>query len=93
MKVTKDNLEHEINRVNLATGSPLATWTKTVAGNYTANVGNYHLSGAYGGWQLQRICTEGGGVSVPFGGGYVSKAAMYAQLQAFLAGVNHEVTV
>ena len=79
-------LEHMVSRINKATGSPEASYTKH-GDKYTANIGNYHLDGAYGGWQLQRMCTDGGGVDQPIGGGYVPKRELYDKMRAYLAGI------
>ena len=89
MRITLASLQCVVDQINKATGSPLHTWTESKTGMITANPGNYHLDGAYGGWQLQRICNSGGGVDLPFQSGFVSKRDLLTLLQAFLAGVQH----
>ena len=43
-------------------------------------VGSYQLSGAYGGWKLEKVVNEAGGVSCASSGGYVPKRELYNQL-------------
>jgi hypothetical protein len=52
-----------------------------------ANRGNYHLSHAYGGVCLHRMCTDGGGVSSPLSTGHVSKRELAGLLSAYIAGI------
>jgi len=83
-----------VARINRATGSPLTPWatvlhTDNVTGNAIrarANIGNYHLSGAYGGVSLHRMSNEGGGVSDVFRCGHVPKRELAEKMWAFLAG-------
>ena len=56
------------------------------AGN-RANVGTYVLDGAYGGWQLGRICNAAGGQSQPLGGGFESTRDIYKKISAFIRGI------
>ena len=50
-------------------------------------VGCYHLSGAYGGWKLERLVNESGGCSDVFGCGFVSKRDLYNRMHAMLDGI------
>ena len=86
-RITMKNLEFLVERINEATGSPATPYTKTDDGKYRANIGNYHLDGAYGGWALERMSSEGGGVLSVFSIGHVSKRELYGMMRAFLAGV------
>lgn len=85
-RVTKNDLEVLVNRINTLTGSPETEYTKTDAG-YRANPGNYHLSWAYGGVSLERMCNDSGGVTSILSG-YCSKPEMYQKLHAFLRGID-----
>ena len=49
-RITVTDLRHAVECLNLTTG------------NTPGAVGSYVLEGAYGGWQLQRLATNGGGV-------------------------------
>jgi hypothetical protein len=63
-----EDLEYQLRRLNTETGSPLNPWH---AGKSCR--GNYHLSQAYGGYNVYRMVNEAGGVMEPAGGGHVPK--------------------
>ena len=83
-RITDTQLAAVVERLNRATNSPVASWTKTPTGN-KANLGNYHLDYAYGYVSLNRMMNDGGGVERILPGG--TKRELYHQLHAFLAGV------
>lgn len=85
-RINLSDLESLVNRINLATSSPLSTYTR-VGMETKANLGNYHLDSAYGGHKLVRIVSDGGGVKeVTYG--FVSKRELYGKMQAFLSGID-----
>ena len=86
-RITQKQLERLVDRINEATRSPMAPWTRD-GDKLTANIGNYHLSGAYGGVALERMCNEGGDVSTVFFCGRIPKRDLYNRMSAFLAGVD-----
>lgn len=87
-RIKTSDLEALVKRINAETGSPHATYSgKSVDGTLKANVGNYHLSGAYGGWALHRIANESGGASDVFNSGHVSKRELYQLMSAYLRGL------
>ena len=86
MRVTKKQLESIVERINAITGSPKESYSKDSKGKYKANPGNFHLSGAYGGWQLQRICNDGGGVTT-ITSGFVSKSELAQLMYAYIDGL------
>ena len=86
-RITNGQLEALVARINQLTGSPATPWTRQADGSFKANVGNYHISGAYGGVCLHRMCNEGGGVTTPLTYGHVPRRELYNQLRAFLAGL------
>jgi hypothetical protein len=51
------------------------------------NIGNYHLSHAYGGVCLHRMHNDGGGCTAPLIGGHVPKRELAGLLSAFIAGI------
>ena len=81
-RITETHLQAKIDRLNRITGSPAEPYT-----NGKANVGNYHLSHAYGGVCLHRMHNSGGGVSSPLSTGHVSKRELAGLLSAFIAGI------
>jgi hypothetical protein len=89
--ITKGNLQAVVDRINRITGSPMEPYTKTGEipnQKYSANIGNYHLSGAYGGNALHQMQNNGGGVRDIFGMGHVSKRELYNLMHAFLKGMD-----
>ena len=85
--ITLKMLESIVTRINTITNSPIEAYSK-VNDKYTANIGNYHLNGAYGGYALHRMHNISGGVSDVFQCGHVSKREMLNRLNAFIAGHN-----
>lgn len=89
MRITIKDLENLQERINAAAGAPIQHSTKGKDGRYRSNPGHYHLSGAYGGWQLQKITSEGGACEhVTYG--YVPKKELYYQMQTFLVGLEQK---
>jgi len=86
-RITEKDLQAVCDRINRVTGNPLAAYARTETG-CKANVGNYHLSHAYGGVELQRMHNDGGGVTTPLHTGHVPKRELYNAMHAFLAGIN-----
>ena len=43
-RITQSDLQNVVDRINSVTNSPMQPWE-----DGTAQIGNYHLSGAYGG--------------------------------------------
>ena len=85
-RITIANLEAVVDRINRITGSPATPWRREGERN-RANIGNYHLSHAYGGVCLHRMANESGGVNTPLGSGHVQKRELYDQLHAFVRGI------
>lgn len=86
-RITEAHLQAIVDRLNRLTNSPLEPYSKGEDGRLLANVGNYHLSHAYGGVALHRMANESGGVSTPLYTGYVSKRELSERLFAFIYGI------
>lgn len=86
-RITEKQLEFLVARLNELTGSPKESWTRNGDGQLHANIGNYHLSYAYGGVCLHRMMNEHGGVTTPLSYGHVPKRELYDALHAFLRGI------
>lgn len=86
-RITAKQLELLVDHLNEITGSPAAPWTRQEDGSLTANVGNYHISYAYGGVCLHRMMNDAGGVTTPLSYGHVPKRELYDQLRAFIIGL------
>lgn len=87
MRVTRKNLEAKVAYLNSLTGEKEEAYTKDENGKFTANIGTYTLSGAYGGYALERICTKGGGVSSISGMGHVPARELMHFLNGYINGV------
>jgi len=83
-RITNKHLEGVVNRLNRVTGNPSNPWTKK-NGKLTANIGNYHLYGAYGSTGLHRMYSEGGGVETVIH--LTTKRDLYNKIIALLDGI------
>jgi len=83
--ITLKNLQAVVDRINTTTGSPVEQYT-SVDGKLVANIGNNHLSGAYGGYALYRMVNASGGIRDISDSGYMTKRALYDLMHAYLAG-------
>lgn len=82
-RITEKQLEAVVARINTVTNNPLTPWTKVEKG-CTANIGNYHLSFAYGGVSLHQMLSNGGGARDVFRCGHVTKRELANKMWAFL---------
>ena len=87
-RITEKMLESRVNHLNKLTNSPETSYTKSESGQYVANIGNYHLSFAYGGVALERMECAGGSVSSTFNCGHVPKRELMQRIDAYIAGIN-----
>ena len=85
-RITEKMLQLKVDYLNKITGNPAESWTKDDDGRFHANIGNYHISSAYGGVSLEQMCTDGGGVHSVFGIGHVPKRELYNRLCAYING-------
>jgi hypothetical protein len=85
-RITRAHLDAKAATLNNMTKSP-ADPSSMVNGKYRANVGNYHISGAYGGYCLHRMATEGGGVSDVFDCGHITAKQLAALMSAYMSGL------
>lgn len=85
-RITIQDLERSVDRLNELTGNPLTTWNR-VDGRNIASIGNYTLSGAYGGYELHQIMNKGGGVDTPLNTGHVPKKQLYFAIRNFIKGI------
>lgn len=88
-RITEKDLGCVVERINRMTDNALEPYTKTEDGQYKANIGNYHLSHAYGGVSLHRMLTDGGGIEDVFRCGHVPKRELYNRMHRFIAGLDY----
>jgi hypothetical protein len=87
-RVTLNQLQAVIDRINRETDSPMQPYASDADGHQRAQIGNYHLSRAYGGFALHRMVTEGGGESSPLSTGHIPARELLGRMYAFLAGLD-----
>lgn len=63
MRITVAQLQAKVDYLNKVTGNPPAAYVKD-GDKYIGQIGHYMLDGAYGGYALEQIMSESGGVSV-----------------------------
>lgn len=85
-RITRAHLDAKAATINSMTKSP-AEPSCMVEGKYCANVGNYHISGAYGGYSLHRMSNESGGVSDVFSCGHIPARELAGLMSAYTAGL------
>lgn len=85
MRINEKDLKAVIERLNIITNKPVSEYTKW-DGKYQANIGNYHLDCAYGGYALQQFTNVNGGVRDIFGG-HFTKRELYDRIHAYLSGI------
>ena len=87
-RITDRDLEAVCRRINIITDSPLSPYVKDAeTGRHVAQIGNYHISHAYGGVCLHRISNESGGITTPLNVGHVPKRELYHMMHAYIAGL------
>ncbi len=85
-RITRSFLEAKARTINSMTKSPSEPYL-TVDGKAVPNKGNYHISGAYGGYCLHRMANEGGGVNDVFNSGHMPARELAALMSAYTAGL------
>ena len=85
-RITKKLLQARIETINSILGMPETPYTRTNEG-FKANIGNFSLSQAYGGYCVHRMCNEHGGVSTPIWAGHIPAREAYERICAFIAGL------
>jgi len=76
-----------VDRLNSLTGSHPDPYSKNDVGTYRPNVGNYHVSRAYGGMALHRMGNEHGGTTDVLRSGHVSARDLYERIHARIRGI------
>lgn len=79
-------LRARVDMLNKLAGAPLTPWIRTADGRNVAQVGNFHLSGAYGGVSLHCMHNEAGGLRDVFGCGHITRRELFDRLCAYMQG-------
>lgn len=84
-RITVKHLNALVARINRELGMPVEPWTpRDAEGKIHANIGNYHLDGAYGGWALEQMVSDGGATRRVIDRGTARE--LYNAMFAFIAG-------
>ena len=86
-RITESFLQAQVDRLNRITGSPATPYV-----NGEAQVGCFHLSHAYGGVSLHRMCNAAGACSAPLNCGHVTRRELSDRIAAFIAGYDAALT-
>ena len=86
-RISKAQLDYLIERINTLTNNPM-TYSTRDNGNFKANIGHYHLYGAYGGIALHQTMNEGGGIHQIIG--ISTKRELYDRMQSLIYGLEHK---
>jgi hypothetical protein len=90
MRISQKDLRLQVDRLNDITGMPDCAYVlNDKTGKFEPQAGAYILSGAYGGWKLERMSLDEGctGVTTPVAMGYCSKRECYDIIRAYIAGI------
>lgn len=91
-RTTVKDLEQLVRIIERAHGyDPDEAIWKRAEGRNVATIGRFYLDGAYGGYALYRIVTEGGGVSDISRIGHVPKRELETFLRGYLADLDDDV--
>ena len=88
-RITQKMLERQVDRLNKLTGNSLKPWTRNESGKYCAQIGNFHIEGAYGGVSLFQMEKEPGGVHDIFRTGHIPKRELYGLINAYMEGIDY----
>jgi hypothetical protein len=82
-RITRKQLDSAAEGLNELTNSPQECYIDRIA-----QVGNYNISGAYGGYSLHRIVNTSGGVRDVFGCGHIKASELIRLIYAYRNGFN-----
>lgn len=83
-RISEKDLQNLLARINEITNSPRTPYNGVTR---KSNIGHYMLDCAYGGYNVARIVSDGGGITKPLGNGYHPKRVIYDRLYSFMLGL------
>ena len=86
-RITKKTLEKYCEMLNRSNGHALEAYSRDENGKLRGNIGTYYIGGAYGGYSLNQIANEGGGVHMPLNSGHVPARELYERMRAYFMGI------
>ena len=87
-KITRRHLDDVVNYLNRITNNPDESYTNK-DGKLIGNVGNFHISSAYGGVSLHQTMNESGGIRDVLGCGHVPNRELYNLIHAYRNGIEY----
>jgi hypothetical protein len=86
-RITDKDLQAIVARLNHMKGTPPEPYAKGADDRVRAQIGNYHLSHAYGGVCLHQMVTDTGGVRDVLMCGHVPKRELQTAMFAYIRGM------
>ena len=86
-RITIKTLKQNADMLNRMTGNIAEPYSKNENGGYSANIGNYHISQAYGGYALHQMANAGGGITDVFGRGHMPARELHGLIWAYMRGL------
>lgn len=86
MRVSVSHLRAQANYLNKITNSP-ASYAIEKDGKRVIQVGHWHISRAYGGFDLYRTANEGGAVNDVFRCGHIPARELSGRISALIMGI------
>jgi hypothetical protein len=87
-RITRKDLEGAVNLLNRITNNPSEPYHGE-HGKWVANIGNFHISGAYSGYALHQTMNEAGGIRDIFSFGHVPMRDLYNLIHAYRKGIEY----
>lgn len=84
-RVTNELIDGMLERLNRALDRPIVPYHKGTDGVYRAQSGNFHIGKAYGGFQLQEMVSDSGGIRTY--GGYGTRREIVDRINGMLDGI------
>ena len=87
-RITRKDLDGAVNLLNRITNNPSDPYSGE-HGKWFANIGNFHISGAYGGVALHQTMNEAGGIRDIFQQGHMPIRELYNLIHAYRKGIEY----
>ena len=87
-RITRKDLDGAVNLLNRITNNPSDPYSGE-HGKWVANIGNFHISGAYGGVALHQTMNEAGGIRDIFQQGHMPICELYNLIHAYRKGIEY----
>lgn len=85
-RITIKFLNAQVEMLNRIQDTPQESYVRK-DGRNIAQPGNYHISGAYGGYSLHQMSNEGGGVRDVFRCGHIPARELSERISAYVRGL------